>query len=165
LNRAIILYCMEAVELFKKAVELEEENVRKLREGTGKLRNIIIKELLGSIANDSQKHAELYRGLIRYLTEVGAALSEENFEELQRIVEEHIRMEEEMIKYVNEMLEREDLPKEVRYVLDYILVDERRHHALLKGMLEVIVRKKVITEKDWWDLIWKDVPFHGTPGG
>ncbi len=156
---------MEAAELFKKAVEMEKENARKLREGTGKLRNIIIKELLGSIARDSEKHAELYSGLARYLTEVGAALSEENFEELEKIVNEHIRIEEDMIRQVEEMLKREDLPKEVKYVLDYILVDERRHHGLLKGMLEVIVRKKVITEKDWWDMIWADVPFHGTPGG
>lgn len=32
-------------------------------------------------------------------------------------------------------------------------------------MMEVIVRKEVITEEEWWDLIWKEVPFHGAPGG
>lgn len=156
---------MEAAKMFEEAVGLERENASRLREAAGRLRNVIIRELLGSIAWDSEKHAELYGGLARYLTEVGTALSEEDFEELERVVEEHIRLEEEMIRFVEEALRRGDLPREVRYVLEYILVDERRHHALLRGMLELVVKRKVITEDTWWDLIWRDVPFHGTPGG
>lgn len=75
-----------------------------MSERTGRLKNIIVKNLLGSIAHDSKKHAELYNGLIKYLGEVGTALSEEEFDELNRIVEEHLKLEEDMIKIIEDML-------------------------------------------------------------
>jgi len=45
------------------------------------------------------------------------------------------------------------------------LADEKRHHELLKMVLEILVRGETITEADWWELLWKNVPFHGAPGG
>jgi rubrerythrin len=53
----------------------------------------------------------------------------------------------------------------VRLLLEAILSDEKRHHELLKAVLEIIVRGETITEDDWWDVLWKGVPFHGSPGG
>jgi hypothetical protein len=44
-------------------------------------------------------------------------------------------------------------------------VDEKRHHELLKEILEILVKGETITESDWWDVLWKNVPFHGSPGG
>lgn len=92
-------------------------------------------------------------------------MSEEEYEELKRIIEEHIKLKEDMIENIEEMLKIGHLPKAVQYVLRYILTDEYRHHALLRGMMEVIVKKEIISEEEWWDLVWKEVPFHGTPGG
>jgi len=28
-----------------------------------------------------------------------------------------------------------------------------------------VVRGETITEDDWWEFLWRDVPFHGAPGG
>ena len=53
----------------------------------------------------------------------------------------------------------------VKQVLQYILDDERRHHELLKKIHELIIEKETLTEQDIWDLAWKDVPWHGGPGG
>ena len=52
-----------------------------------------------------------------------------------------------------------------KLLLNAILEDEKRHHGLLKQILEVLVKGETITEADWWDILWKDVPFHGSPGG
>jgi hypothetical protein len=30
---------------------------------------------------------------------------------------------------------------------------------------EIIIHGETITEADWWDIMWKNVPFHGAPGG
>jgi len=80
------------------------------------------------------------------------------------LVEKHIQIEAELIK----KLEKE-LPtienKKVAFLLNSILMDERRHHALLKEVLEIIVRAETITEEDWWKMLWEEVPFHGAPGG
>jgi hypothetical protein len=50
-------------------------------------------------------------------------------------------------------------------LLNAILSDEKRHHALLKMVLDIIVHGETITEDDWWKMLWEDVPFHGAPGG
>jgi hypothetical protein len=49
--------------------------------------------------------------------------------------------------------------------LKAILNDEVRHHAMLKMVLEIIVHGETITEADWWEMLWENVPFHGAPGG
>lgn len=55
--------------------------------------------------------------------------------------------------------------EKVRLLLNAILLDEKRHHELLKKVLEILVRGETITEEDWWDILWKNIPFHGAPGG
>jgi len=50
-------------------------------------------------------------------------------------------------------------------LLNAILEDEKRHHELLKRVLEILVKGETITEEEWWDVLWRNVPFHGSPGG
>jgi len=55
--------------------------------------------------------------------------------------------------------------EKVKLLLSAILMDEKRHHQLLKEVLEILIRGETITDEDWWDVLWKNVPFHGAPGG
>ena len=55
--------------------------------------------------------------------------------------------------------------EKVTLLLDAILADEVRHHALLKKVLEILVKGETITDNEWWEILWENVPFHGTPGG
>jgi rubrerythrin len=73
-------------------------------------------------------------------------------------------MESELIKKIGKKLPSIENEK-VRLLLNAILTDEKRHHKLLKEVLEILVRGETITEEDWWDVLWKNVPFHGAPGG
>jgi rubrerythrin len=73
-------------------------------------------------------------------------------------------MEAELIKKIRKVLPTVENEK-VKLLLNAILADEKRHHELLKMVLEILVRGETITEADWWELLWKNVPFHGAPGG
>jgi rubrerythrin len=73
-------------------------------------------------------------------------------------------LEAELIKKIEHMMPTVENNK-VKFLLESILADERRHHALLKTVLEIIVHGETITEADWWKLLWENVPFHGAPGG
>lgn len=73
-------------------------------------------------------------------------------------------MEAELIKKISDILPTVENEK-VKLLLTAILEDEKRHHMLLKAVLEIIVRGETITEEDWWEILWKNVPFHGAPGG
>jgi rubrerythrin len=73
-------------------------------------------------------------------------------------------MEEELIQKLKKVLPQVE-DKKVKLLLNAILADEKRHHELLKLVLEILVGGETITESDWWDMLWKNVPFHGAPGG
>jgi rubrerythrin len=98
------------------------------------------------------------------MTTVSQALTQEHLDKQKDLVEKHIRMEAELIDRIGKMLPTVKNEK-VKLLLNAILMDEKRHHELLKSVLEIIVHGETITEADWWDVLWKNVPFHGSPGG
>jgi rubrerythrin len=126
--------------------------------------NPTIKGVLKGISLDSVKHAEMYDSAVKLLTSVPQALTQENLDQQKKLVEKHIELEAELIEKISNALPTVE-NKKVKLLLNAILVDEKRHHELLKEILEILVKGETITEADWWDVLWKNVPFHGSPGG
>ena len=154
----------ELVEFMKRQIIIEKEIVDSLNKGIADIKNPPVKGVLKGISLDSVKHAELYSAAVTLLTKVSTALKQENLDEQRALVEKHIQMEAELIKKLEKIMPTIENSK-VRFLLDSILTDERRHHALLKTVLEIIVHGETITEADWWKMLWENVPFHGAPGG
>jgi rubrerythrin len=148
----------------KRQIVIEKEIVNSLNKGIVDIKNPPVKGVLKGISLDSVKHAELYASAVTLLTNVSPALKQENLDAQRVLVEKHIQMEAELIKKLEKMMPTIE-NKKVKFLLDAILTDERRHHAMLKMVLEIIVHGETITEADWWELLWKNVPFHGAPGG
>jgi rubrerythrin len=154
----------DLVEFMKRQIVIEKEIVESLNKGIVDIKNPPVKGVLKGISLDSVKHAELYASAITLLTDVSQALKQENLDEQRALVEKHIQMEAELIKKLEKMMPTIE-NKKVVFLLNAILTDERRHHAMLKMVLEIIVHGETITEADWWELLWENVPFHGAPGG
>jgi bacterioferritin (cytochrome b1) len=148
----------------KRQIIIEKEIVESLNKGIADIKNPPVKGVLKGISLDSVKHAELYSAAVTLLTKVSTALKQENLDEQRALVEKHIQMEAELIKKLEKMMPTIENSK-VQFLLNSILTDERRHHALLKTVLEIIVHGETITEADWWKMLWENVPFHGAPGG
>jgi len=154
----------ELVEFMKRQIIIEKEIVDSLNKGIADIKNPPVKGVLKGISLDSVKHAELYSAAVTLLTKVSTALKQENLDEQRALVEKHIQMEAELIKKLEKIMPTIENSK-VQFLLNSILTDERRHHALLKTVLEIIVHGETITEADWWEMLWENVPFHGAPGG
>jgi hypothetical protein len=154
----------DLVEFMKRQIVIEKEIVDSLNKGIVDIKNPPVKGVLKGISLDSVKHAELYASAVTLLTNVSQALKQENLDAQRALVEKHIKMEAELIKKLEKMMPAIENSK-VKFLLNAILTDERRHHAMLKMVLEIIVHGETITEADWWELLWKNVPFHGAPGG
>jgi rubrerythrin len=154
----------ELVEFLKEQVKVENKIVDSLNKSLPEIDNPTVKGVLKGISLDSVKHAEMYASAVRLMTTVSKALTQENLDKQKDLVERHIQMEADLIKKISKVLPTVKDNK-VRLLLNAILEDEKRHHGLLKQILEILVKGETITEADWWDIIWKDVPFHGSPGG
>jgi len=154
----------DLVEFMKRQIVIEKEIVESLNKGIVDIKNPPVKGVLKGISLDSVKHAELYASAVTLLTDVSQALKQENLDAQRALVEKHIQMEAELIKKLEKMMPTIE-NKKVVFLLNAILTDEKRHHAMLKMVLEIIVHGETITEADWWELLWENVPFHGAPGG
>ena len=154
----------ELVKLFNNQIKIEKSIVDSVNEGLVEIENPAVKGVLKGISLDSLKHAEMYSSAINLLTSVPQALTEGNLDKQRELVEKHIRIEAEIITILSEQLPKIKNEK-VKLLLEAILSDEKRHHALLKKVLEILVKGETITDKEWWDVLWENVPFHGAPGG
>jgi len=152
------------LEFLKNQVKVERDIVASLEKPLLAMKNPAVKGVLKGVSLDSIKHAELYLSAITLLTEASTALTQENLDEQRVLVEKHIEIESQLIKKLEAMIPTID-NKKVTFLLEAILSDERRHHEMLKMVLEIIVHGETITEDDWWKLLWENVPFHGAPGG
>jgi bacterioferritin (cytochrome b1) len=154
----------QLIEFMKRQITNENEIVDSVNKGIKNINNPPVKSVLKGISLDSVKHAELYSSAITLLSTVSQAMTQENLDEQRALVEKHISLESELISKLEKVLPTIKNRK-VAFLLNSILSDERRHHELLKQVLEIIVRGETITEDDWWKLLWEEVPFHGAPGG
>jgi rubrerythrin len=152
------------LEFIQKQIKVENQIVDSLEKALVDMKNPPVKGVLKGISLDSLKHADMYESAYMLLTETSTALTQEDLDKHRALVEKHIQMEAELIQKI-ELILPTVTNKKVKLLLNAILADEKRHHALLKGVLETIVHGETITEDDWWKMLWEDVPFHGAPGG
>jgi len=154
----------ELIDFIKRQIIIEKEIVDSLEKGIADINNPPVKGVLKGISLDSMKHAELYSAALTLLTKTSQALKQKDLDAQKALVERHIRLEAELIKKIENILPIIEDTK-VKFLLKSILTDEKRHHAMLTLVLEIIVHGETITEGDWWKLLWENAPFHGAPGG
>ncbi len=150
---------------FENMSKLEKEYSKKLAESAKDVKNPVVKVVMTAVAQDSLKHSMIYDAMTELLKSERPLIGEVELDRIASEIEYHIRTEEQMIRYLKETLERGVENKAVKFFLETLLRDELYHHALLKKVLEMIVRREAFTESDLWDLVWKEATFHGTPGG
>ena len=152
------------IEFLKNQIVIENEIVDSLEKALVGMKNPAVKGVLKGVSLDSVKHAELYSAAVTLLTGTPTALTQEHLDQQRALVEKHIEIESKLIKRLEAMIPNVE-NKKVVFLLNSILADECRHHAMLKMVLEIIVHGETITEEDWWKLLWENAPFHGAPGG
>ena len=151
------------LDFLKNQITIENEIVTSLEKALVEMKNPAVKGVLKGVSLDSVKHAELYSAAITLLTKASTALTQDNLDEQRTLVQKHIEIEAKLIEKLQAIIPNIENEKVV-FLLKAILNDECRHHAMLKMVLEVIVHGETITESDWWEMLWENVPFHGAPG-
>ena len=153
----------ELVNFFREQVKHEEEIVRSINKALRKLKNPVVASVLKGMSLDSMKHADMYRAAESIIS-VAPAMSEEELNHLNEVVSWHIKNEEAVMGHVEEIIKKVK-DKKIKFLLENIQEDEKRHHELLKTIMDVVARGETITQDEWWEILWKNVPFHGAPGG
>jgi rubrerythrin len=152
------------LKFLEEQIKVEHEIVESLDKALTGMENPAVKGTLKGISLDSLKHAQMYASAIELLTKAPKALAEKHLDKQRNLVKRHIEIEARLIKRIGEQLPNIKDEK-VKLLLSAILEDEKRHHALLNRVLQILVRGETITDEEWFDVMWRSVPFHGAPGG
>ncbi|MCE4606340.1 MAG: ferritin-like domain-containing protein [Desulfurococcales archaeon] len=145
-------------------VDEEKRYAEELEKLSESFRHPVLQGLIKGISMDSRKHSILYAAIADLLRETQPGLSEEELEIIEESIEKHIEMEAEMVRLTSQWSEEVDDPR-LKLLLKAIHEDEIKHHKILLDIKDKLARRETITEADIWDAIWKDSPWHGSPGG
>ena len=154
----------ETLAFIDKQIDLENRIVKIVEENVSHLGNVFVKDLLLAISKDSKKHAFLLETLRKAVEGPTPFISEKERNKIARGIEAHIRMEEQAVKTYGELAEKSD-SDQVKTIALMIREDEFRHHALLKELHKTVIEPETLTEDLIWDMMWKDSPWKGSPGG
>jgi len=151
------------VDFFREQAEFEEEIVESVNKALETVKNPVVESVLKGMALDSSKHAAIYRAA-EQIVRVAPALTESEFNQLKKVAEWHIENEEKIIKRLQDTVKKTE-NRRIKFLLQAIVTDEKRHHQLLNTIMDIVVKGETITDDEWWEMLWKNVPFHGAPGG
>jgi rubrerythrin len=154
----------ETLKFIDKQIALELKIIEIVKENVEKLGNAFVKDLLLAISTDSKKHAALLKSLRKAVEGPTPFISEKERDKIAKGIEAHIKMEEEAVKTYGELVAKSK-DEQVKTIASMIREDELRHHALLKELHKAVVEPETLTEDMIWDTMWKDTPWHGSPGG
>ncbi len=145
------------IKFFERQITLENKIVESVHDAVDQIENEAVSTALKGISLDSTKHAMMYKSVISLMTTSSAALNEEQLDLQKKVIENHIKMEEAVIEELKKVVPTVENEK-VGLILSAILKDEERHHKLLNTLYEILIKGESVTEGDWWDALWGDVP-------
>ncbi|MEM1509622.1 MAG: ferritin family protein [Thermofilaceae archaeon] len=146
--------------------EAESNYAEELRKLASSIRyTAALSAIFTALSKDSEKHAELYESLLKIMGETAQPrLFEEDLKLVSDAIDRHIETEKKMIEESRKLLDKiED--SRIRLLLAAIYEDEVKHHKLLVDVKDKIAKIQTFTEEEFWDAVWRDSPWHGTPGG
>lgn len=151
---------MSVVERLKMLADLEEKYSIELEKEYRGYGNEVVRELIHSVMVDSKKHAGLYKAAAYILEGRSLAITDVEFEELEKQLKNHIMKEKEMLEAVENLMDEVQDERVVK-LLTMIYEDELVHHPFLESFLELVLKRDLISEQDIWDMLFRDLPTHG----
>jgi len=149
----------ETIKKLRIYADLEEEYALKLHNIRG-LGNDYVEMLINSIGYDSKKHAGLYRAAADIIEGKNMGLMASKYENLEKELGDHIRVEKEMMNNVGTVIEEVD-NEQAKVLLMTIEEDEKAHHPLMKKILESVLKPETLEDQDIWMMMFGMLPRHG----
>ena len=128
----------EAVGLLRNWQALEREAIETTAEIMEQTNNLLIRQIMEIIRNDSVQHHRVQQFIIDIMTREPVMMSHEDMAEVWTRLEEHDELERQTIELAKELKEKVRDPV-VSVLLEYLIVDEQKHDMLI-GQLEAVKR-------------------------
>ena len=124
----------KAIEVLRQWQGIERDAIETTAEIMEKTDNLLIRQIMEIIRNDSVQHHRVQQFLIDTMTRTPVRLSAEELAEVWGELEAHDKLERETIELATQ-LQQETTDPVHKILLDYLLRDEQKHDTIL-GELE-----------------------------
>ena len=133
----------------------EEKKANQLLHDTiGKTENVVIKLLLYQLALDSAKHELMLKTVLELLNSPSVVRSAFEDKSFRDVMVQHVSIEEEMINGFEKAVDKVK-DKRIKFILQDIISDEKKHHAIVKRIYDLVCAEKVKGDEDWWDFLYR----------
>ena len=124
----------KTVDVLRQWQGIERDAIETTAQIMEKTNNLLIRQIMEIIRNDSVQHHRVQQFLIDSITRTPVTLSPEELAEVWGQLEAHDELERQTIELAKELLEDSTEPVQ-NILLKYLLVDEQKHDEIL-GELE-----------------------------
>ncbi len=138
-------------DLFRRLVDTEKEYADRLKESARKAENLGVRVLIEAVAMDSLKHSMIYKSIVEGLDNV-EYLTKPESAVITSEIDYHITTEADFIRKLQEIIPNCS-DETIKFLLKIILEDEIRHHAMLRTIKELIVKKQKQLDENLWKFL------------
>ncbi len=125
------------VKIMKAWQAVEDDAIHMTKEVQAKTDNPLVRLIMDIIAHDSAMHRRTQQFIIDSLTKRAIHLQPEDLESVWDLIEQHIEYEKKTIGLADEAKESCKRLFVQKYLLNYLLEDERKHDMLLERLEEI----------------------------
>jgi hypothetical protein len=140
----------DALSKIEKQKDFEDQTAKKLTPLYESAQNPIIKLFLHSIILDTIRHSDTYQMLIDLNS--SAVIGNESKDIGEKEIKSHIAEEAIMLKQTKDISEAVK-DKKIKQIILNILEDEKKHHRVLSGLLEILKKESAEWDAYLYDLI------------
>lgn len=142
---------------FKGMIEEQIENERKatalLYDSAKKTGNTVIRFMFYQLAVDSVKHGHMLNTILQLLKSPSREVRSES-EQFRKVLEKHVEIERKMLVDFERIVDvTED--NRLRFIIQNIIADEKRHHAIVKRIYELVCEDEKGRDEKWWDFLFR----------
>ncbi len=140
--------------MIERQIENEKRAATLLQSSMKKTDNTVIQLMLNKLALDSTRHETMLMTILQLLK----SSPEEQFgyegEEFRKVIEKHVEIERKMLEDFERIVDRTE-DRRIRFILQDIISDEKKHHAIMKRVHELISEGEKVQDQKWWDFLFR----------
>ncbi len=140
--------------MIEEQIENENKAAKFLYDSAEKTNNRVIQFMLYQLALDSTKHEHMLSAILQLLESPSKEQFESENREFREIIEKHVEIERKMLEDFERIVDKTE-DNRIRFILQDIISDEKKHHAIIKRVHELICESERVKDAKWWDFLFR----------
>jgi len=109
---------------------------------------------LYQLALDSAKHERMLKAILELLSKPSEKELIAEGEDFRKIIEKHVEIERKMLEDFEDIVDKTQ-DRRIRFIIQEIINDEKRHHAIIKRIYELVCKGEEVKDEKWWDFLFR----------